>query len=120
MSIESGNRIRNGLSRAVQTTMETIGNAVLTSEGEGNNALREAFANGTMDATQLNKELIHFIYRLLFLFIIEERGLVYQIPDSPDAPDYKQLCQWQDIYKKFYAASRLRRLSELACLKQRQ
>ena len=120
MSIESGNRIRNGLSRAVQTTMETIGNAVLTSEGEGNDALREAFANGTMDATQLNKELIHFIYRLLFLFIIEERGLVYQIPGSPDDPDYKQLCQWQDIYKKFYAASRLRHLSELAYLKQRQ
>lgn len=120
MSIESGNRIRNGLSLAVQKTMETIGNAVLTSEGKGNEALRNAFTEGTMDAAKLNKELIHFIYRLLFLFIIEERGLVYQIPDSPDAPDYKQLCAWQDIYKKFYAASRLRHLSELAYLKQRQ
>ena len=120
MSIESGNRIRNGLSLAVQKTMETIGNAVLTSEGKGNEDLRKAFTEGTMDATKLNKELIHFIYRLLFLFIIEERGLVYQIPDSPDAPDYKQLCEWQDIYKKFYAASRLRHLSELAYLKQRQ
>ena len=120
MSIESGNRIRNGLSRAVQTTMETIGNAVLTSKGEGNDALRRAFADGTMDAAKLNKELIHFIYRLLFLFIIEERGLVYQIPDSVDAPNYKQQCQWQDIYKKYYAASRLRRLSELSYLKQRQ
>ena len=120
MSIESGNRIRNGLSRAVQTTMETIGNAVLTSKGEGNDALRRAFADGTMDAARLNKELIHFIYRLLFLFIIEERGLVYQIPDSVDSPDYKQQCQWQDIYKKYYAASRLRRLSELSYLKQRQ
>lgn len=120
MSIESGNRIRNGLSRAVQTTMETIGNAVLTSKGVGNDALRRAFADGTMDAARLNKELIHFIYRLLFLFIIEERGLVYQIPDSVDAPDYKQQCQWQDIYKKYYAASRLRRLSELSYLKQRQ
>lgn len=120
MSIESGNRIRNGLSRAVQTTMETIGNAVLTSKGEGNDALRRAFADGTMDAARLNKELIHFIYRLLFLFIIEERGLVYQIPDSVDAPNYKQQCQWQDIYKKYYAASRLRRLSELSYLKQRQ
>ena len=120
MSIESGNRIRNGLSRAVQTTMETIGTAVLTSKGEGNDALRRAFADGTMDAAKLNKELIHFIYRLLFLFIIEERGLVYQIPDSVDAPDYKQQCQWQDIYKKYYAASRLRRLSELSYLKQRQ
>ncbi len=120
MSIESGNRIRNGLSLAVQKTMETIGNAVLTSECKGNDALREAFANGTMDAVKLNKELIHFIYRLLFLFIIEERGLVYQIPDSPEAPDYKQLCEWQDIYKKYYAASRLRHLSELSYLKQRQ
>ena len=120
MSIESGNRIRNGLSLAVQKTMETIGNAVLTSEGKGNEALRNAFTEGTMDAAKLNKELIHFIYRLLFLFIIEERGLVYQIPDSPNAPDYKQLCEWQDIYKKFYAASRLRHLSELAYLKQRQ
>ena len=120
MSIESGNRIRNGLSLAVQKTMETIGNAVLTSEGKGNEDLRKAFTEGTMDAAKLNKELIHFIYRLLFLFIIEERGLVYQIPDSPDAPDYKQLCAWQDIYKKFYAASRLRHLSELAYLKQRQ
>ena len=120
MSIESGNRIRNGLSLAVQKTMETIGNAVLTSEGKGNEALRNAFTEGTMDADKLTKELIHFIYRLLFLFIIEERGLVYQIPDSPDAPDYKQLCEWQDIYKKFYAASRLRHLSELAYLKQRQ
>lgn len=120
MSIESGNRIRNGLSLAVQKTMETIGNAVLTSEGKGNEDLRKAFTEGTMDATKLNKELIHFIYRLLFLFIIEERGLVYQIPDSPDAPDYKQLCEWQDIYKKFYATSRLRHLSELAYLKQRQ
>ena len=120
MSIESGNRIRNGLSLAVQKTMETIGNAVLTSEGKGNEDLRKAFTEGTMDAAKLNKELIHFIYRLLFLFIIEERGLVYQIPDSPDAPNYKQLCAWQDIYKKFYAASRLRHLSELAYLKQRQ
>lgn len=120
MSIESGNRIRNGLSRAVQTTMETIGNAVLTSKGEGNEALRAEFAEGEMDAAKLNKELIHFIYRLLFLFIIEERGLVYQIPDSPEDPDYKQLCEWQDIYKKFYAASRLRHLSELSYLKQRQ
>lgn len=120
MSIESGNRIRNGLSMAVQKTMEKVGRAVLTTEGKGNEALRKAISDGTMDAAKLNKELIHFIYRLLFLFIIEERGLVYQIPDSVDAPDYKQICHWQDIYNKFYAASRLRHLSELSYLKQHQ
>ncbi len=120
MSIESGNRIRAGLSRAVQTTMETIGQAAVRGEGEGNEALRQAILTGAVTADVLNKELIHFIYRLLFLFIIEDRNLVYEIPDSPDDPDYQRLVEWQDIYKRHYAASRLRPLSELAYLRQRE
>ena len=120
LSIESGNRIREGLSHAVQMAMETIGNAAVKTKGEGNDMLRSSLRDGTIDAAILNKELIHFIYRILFLFIIEDRNLVYQIPDSSDAPDYKQLCKYQELYKKFYAASRLRGLSELNYLKTRQ
>ena len=120
LSIESGNRIREGLSQAVQKAMETIGNAAVKTKGDGNEALRSALADGTIDATQLNKELIHFIYRILFLFIIEDRNLVYQIPDSPDDPDYKKLCNYQEIYKQYYAASRLRKLSELNYLRVQQ
>lgn len=118
MSIESGNRIRNGLSMAVQRTMETIGRAAVRGNGDGNEALRQAILDGNCTAAQLNKELIHFIYRLLFLFIIEERGLVYQIP-APEHEDYKRLCKLQDIYKQYYAASRLRKKSELMYLRQR-
>lgn len=118
MSIESGNRIRNGLSMAVQRTMETIGRAAVRGIGDGNEALRQAILDGNTSAAQLNKELIHFIYRLLFLFIIEERGLVYQIP-APEQEDYKRLCKLQDIYKRYYAASRLRKKSELMFLRQR-
>lgn len=120
LSIESGNRIREGLSHAVQIAMETIGNAAVKTKGEGNESLRAALSNGTFDAAKLNKELIHFIYRILFLFIIEDRNLVYQIPDSADDPNYKQLCKYQELYKRFYAASRLRGLSELNYLKTRQ
>lgn len=118
MSIESGNRIRNGLSMAVQRTMETIGRAAVRGNGEGNDALRQAILDDNCSAAQLNKELIHFIYRLLFLFIIEERGLVYQIP-APEHEDYKRLCKLQEIYKQYYAASRLRKKSELMYLRQR-
>ena len=122
MSIESGNRIRAGLSDAVKNAMELIGNAAVISKGEGNQALREALVAGECDATRLNKELIHFIYRLLFLFIIEDRGLIYQIPDNvseADATDeYRQLCRWQELYKKYYQASRLRQMSELSYLRQ--
>lgn len=120
MSIESGNRIREGLSMAVQRAMEIMGNAALRTVGTGNDVLRVDLAEGKLTDAAFNKELIHFIYRLLFLFIIEDRGLVYQLPDSPDAPDYAKICRWQEIYKANYAASQLRHLSELRYLRQKQ
>lgn len=116
-SIESGNRIRAGLSDAVQKTMEILGRAVVCGKGEGNEAFRQAFINGKTDAQTLNKELIHFIYRILFLFIIEDRNLVYHIGDPDKDVDYDQKVHCQDIYKKFYAVSRLRGLSELPHLR---
>ena len=119
MSIASGNRIRDGLSDAVKKTMEIIGQAAIIGEGPGNDNLRQAILNKAFTSRQFNKELIHFIYRLLFLFIIEERNLVYQIPESSDA-DYGKLCRLQDIYKKYYAASRFRNLSELIYLQDRR
>ena len=112
MSIESGNRIRAGLSAAVQRAMECIGSAALKNNGEGNEAMRHAFTEGEINAAALNKELIHFIYRLLFLFIIEDRGLVYQIPDR-ESDDYARLCHHNDIYNRYYAATRFRGLSEV-------
>lgn len=119
-SIESGNRIRAGLSDAVQRAMEILGRAVVCGKGDGNEAFRQAVINGEANAQTLNKELIHFIYRLLFLFIIEDRNLVYNI-DTPDKDaDYEQKIRCQDIYKKYYAVSRLRRLSELSYLRESQ
>lgn len=116
-SIESGNRIRAGLSDAVQKTMEILGRAVVCGKGEGNEAFRQAVINGEANAQTLNKELIHFIYRLLFLFIIEDRNLVYNIGDPDKDKDYEQKVRCQNIYKKFYAVSRLRSLSALQYLR---
>ena len=107
LSIESGNRIRAGLSQAAQKAMEIIGNAALRGKGLGNDALRTKLKNSHITAEAFNKELMHFIYRLLFLFIIEDRGLVY----DGDTPDIRR---WREIYKKYYAVSRYRNLSELS------
>lgn len=115
MSIESGNRIRAGLSVAVQKAMTIIGTAALSTPGVGNDRLREAVQNGQVSDSQLNKELIHLIYRLLFLFIIEDRGLVYQLP-SIGSENYKKIAHYQEIYNRFYAASRFRNLSEKIAL----
>lgn len=116
-SIESGNRIRAGLSDAVQKAMEILGRAVVCGKGEGNEIFRQTVMSGEGNAQTLNKELIHFIYRLLFLFIIEDRNLVYNIGDPDKDADYDQKVRCQDIYKKFYAVSRLRGLSELPYLR---
>ena len=107
LSIESGNRIRAGLSQAAQRAMEIIGNAAIKGSGEGNEVLRQRIQNGDVTAEILNKQLIHFIYRLLFLFIIEDRGLVY----DGDTPEIRR---WKEIYNKYYAVSRYLNLSELA------
>lgn len=106
LSIKSGNRIRDGLSQAAQKAMEIIGQATLKQTGEGNDALRKAFSEGRINASKYNKELIHLLYRLLFLFIIEDRNLVYD-GETPEK------MRWREIYKKYYAASRFRSLSEL-------
>lgn len=116
-SIESGNRIRTGLSDAVQKAMEILGRAVVCGKGDGNEAFRQAIMNGEANSQTLNKELIHFIYRVLFLFIIEDRNLVYHIGDPDKDADYDRKVHCQDIYKKFYAVSRLRGLSELPHLR---
>ena len=116
-SIESGNRIRAGLSDAVQKAMEILGRSVVCGKGAGNEVFRQAVINGEANAQTLNKELIHFIYRLLFLFIIEDRNLVYNIGAPDTDNDYDQKVRCQDIYKKYYAVSRLRGLSELPYLR---
>lgn len=105
LSIESGNRIRAGLSEAAQKAMSFIGNAALTNTA--NTALREALASGDLSTETFNKELMHFIYRILFLFIIEDRNLVYD-------GDSEQIMRWKEIYSRYYAASRFRALSELS------
>lgn len=119
-SIESGNRIRDGLSDAVQKAMEGIANAALQGEGEGNQLLRNSLSSGLLSEQEFNKELIHFIYRLLFLFIIEDRKLIFD-PDFAQNDEQKaQLEQFEAVYYEFYAASRLRRKSELSWLKNRE
>jgi hypothetical protein len=100
-SLDSGARIREGLSKAVEQAILHFGSGFL-SQPE-NEALRAAVANGNLSASEYYQQLLRLIYRLLFLMVIEERDLVFP-PDIPRAQ--------RDIYRKFYSVARLRRLSE--------
>lgn len=109
-SIESGNRIRAGLSNAVELAMRNIGEAAFNE----NTFLQEAYSAGEVKPVEIHKELIHLIYKLLFLFIIEDRHLIYD--DSLSDEDAAKL----QIYSRFYSAGRFRNLSEFKDVKKKE
>ena len=100
-SLDSGARIREGLSVAVEQALLKFGNGFLSHPG--NDILREAVASGELSAINFYQQLLRLIYRLLFLMVIEERDLIF----PPNAGRSNR-----DIYQKFYSIDRLRRLSE--------
>lgn len=100
-SVESGARIRDGLSRAVESAIRSFANGLLAHPK--NEALRVAIQSDSLKADLFYQHLLRLIYRLLFLLVIEERNLVY--PLSPSAAK-------RDLYYRFYSLQRLRRLAE--------
>lgn len=100
-SLDAGSRIREGLSKAVEHAIKSLANGFL--QHKGNNDLRQQIESGQLTAEEFYKHLLRLIYRLLFLMVIEERGLVF-----PSGVQIKH----REIYEQFYSLMRLRRMSE--------
>ncbi len=104
-SIETGNRIRDGLSLAVKESLLALGNGFL--QHENNTTLREKIQSGDLSSKDYYRQLLRIIYRFLFLMVTEERDLVYDPEDKSDATQ-----KLKKIYLQFYSIARLRKLSE--------
>lgn len=100
-SLDSGARIRDGLSKAVEQAIRDFGNGFLTNSA--NTALIDEIKSDKLSAEEFYKRLLRLIYRLLFLMVIEERDLVF--PSKANA-------KHRDIYSRYYSLQRLRSLSE--------
>ncbi len=100
-SLDAGSRIREGLSRAVEQSIKSLANGFL--QDRANEELRQEVQAGRLVAEEFYKHLLRLIYRLLFLMVIEERGLVF--PSGTKA-------RHREIYEQFYSLMRLRRMSE--------
>ena len=100
-SLDSGARIRDGLSKAVENAILTFANGFL--EHPGNTSLRERLADGQLSPSDYYASLLRLIYRLLFLMVIEERGLLFPASATP------RQCETYNLY---YSLQRLRNLSE--------
>ena len=96
-SMENGSRIRENLSAAVKTAVETWANGFLNRED--NKDIVSGY--GTQwTADSLNDEFLTLVYRLLFLLVIEERHLVFE----RDADQSKR-----NIYYAYYSLQSLRK-----------
>ena len=106
-SLDSGSRIREKLSEAVEKSIILLGTGFL--QHPANDELRGEIETKRIPADQFYQLQLRLIYRLLFLLVIEERQLVF--PEKTDQ-------QKREIYYKFYGLSRLRDLSESRSLEE--
>jgi hypothetical protein len=104
---EEGTRVREGLREGVTQALVTLGAGFLAHPA--NERLRQALQGGDLTSDGLFQQLLRLVYRLIFLFNVEERGLLHPQDDSPAAHRARQ------AYAAGYAQARLRDY----CLKRR-
>jgi hypothetical protein len=102
-ALESGARIRDGLSFAVEQVVQELGSGFLAR----NEALQTAVASNSLTARELHHALLRLIYRLLLMMVAEERGLLFTDAATP---------RQRKLYLDHYSINRLRRLAERRAL----
>ncbi len=91
-AITSGTRALDQLRDGVQQAITTLGTGFL--RHPNNATLRE-----DVDVHALHNALLRLVYRLLFIFVAEDRGILH----SPDADE-----QAKERYAKYFSTARLR------------
>jgi len=97
-SLESGSRALNQLRDGVIQAITTLGTGFLAHPA--NAQLRDGLAEGSLRIEDVNHGLLRVVYRLLFTFVAEDRGLLLA-PDA--APTARQR------YRDYFSTERLRR-----------
>lgn len=100
-ALDSGSRIREGLSKAVKHSILSLANGFL--KHADNEDLREKIDNEEISAPVFYRYQLRLIYRILFLMVIEERNLIF--PANADKTK-------REIYYQYYSVNHLRKLCE--------
>lgn len=106
-----GTRVRDGLRIGVEQALLTLGEGFI--QHPANQTLRQQLENGEISKNDYFQQLLRLIYRLIFIFTVEERGLLH--PQQNDKNPSKTQFQARRAYAQGYALGRLRD----ACLKHR-
>jgi hypothetical protein len=97
---EAGTRARDELRSGVEAAIEALGAGFVAHPASA--ALRERLRSGDLSTFDYYRQLLRLIYRLLFLFVAEDRNLLHP-PGAGDAQ--------QRRYARYYSLSHIRTLS---------
>ena len=100
---DKGLRALENLYPGVKTAIAALGAGLVSHPA--NTALREKLRSGDLTTQEFYRQVLRVIYRLLFLFVAEDRGLLHP-PDESDAS-----LQARRRYLDFYSITRLRALT---------
>ena len=105
---EQGSRALGELRRGVEQALAILGEG-FTSHSR-NTALRDALRSGQVAPTELHAQLLRLVYRLIFLFVAEDRTLEGQsLLHPPDDSDGGRIAR--ERYATHYSAARLREMA---------
>jgi hypothetical protein len=99
-SREEGVRALDALRVGVEKAIEAFGAGFLRHPANGR--LHEGFRSSVLDRQDYYRELLRLVYRLIFLFVAEDRDALLDPNASQEA---------RQRYTKFYASTRLRELA---------
>ncbi|WP_104783818.1 MULTISPECIES: Eco57I restriction-modification methylase domain-containing protein [Streptomyces] len=97
-AIASGTRALDQLRKGVERALVTLGTGLISHPDNG--GLREKLHESEVTVREMHPALLNLVYRLLFLFVAEDRDLL--IP--PDAP-----AEARKRYDTYFSTARLRR-----------
>ena len=100
-SREEGVRALDKLRGGVEKAIEAFGTGFLSNRA--NTRLRDALESGEIDRQEYYRQVLRLVYRLIFLFVAEERDALLN-PEADEAA--------RNRYQRFYATRRLRDLAE--------
>ncbi|MBU1701757.1 MAG: SAM-dependent methyltransferase [Candidatus Eisenbacteria bacterium] len=100
-AVEEGSRVLDHLRDGVEQAIEALGTGFL--RHPKNETLRERIAAGNGAVEDYYHQILRMVYRLLFLFVAEDRELLL-MPGTAAAI--------QEIYREHYSTKRLRRLAD--------
>ena len=98
---EQGTRALEGLRDGVEEAISALGSGFLSHRA--NDSLKGRLRSGELEGQDYYRQLLRLVYRLLFLFVAEDRGLLLD-PTAEDAA--------KDRYTRYYSTRKLRDVAE--------